>query len=141
MKLNQLFAATSFALLGSVLGEEPIIPYGFLNASSLMVRAESNVDLTWEVNIPATDVEELVEIPPDEPTIIAKEDVAFEIRMLGAEYAYLGEYVLSYGQYQYDDSPSYTFFLGLWRRPQCADQQNLRYPRNWRRAGIQLSRF
>lgn len=112
MKLTQLFTAGSLALLGSVFGEEPVIPTGFLDASALMVRAENNVDLTWEVNIPASEVEELIEIPEDEPTIIAKEDVGFEVRMLAAEYAFLGQYVLSYGQYTYADSPWYTFFWG-----------------------------
>lgn len=112
MKINKLFTVGSLALLGSVFGEEPVIPTGFLDASSLMVRAESNVDLTWEVNIPASEVEELIEIPEEEPTIIAKEDVAFEVRMLGAEYAWRGNYVLAYGQYTYGDSPWYTFFWG-----------------------------
>ena len=118
MKLTKLFAATSLTLLGSVFGEEPVIPTGFLDASALMVRAESDVDLTWEVNIPATVVEELIDIPDDgTPTIIAKEDVAFEVRMLSAEFAYNGDYVLSYGQYTYTDdvngsSPWYTFFWG-----------------------------
>lgn len=117
MKFDKLFAAGSLALLSSALGGEPVVPTGFLDASSLMVRAASNVDLTWEVKIPATEVEELVELPEDEPTIIAKEDVAFEVRMLGSEFAWRGDYVLTYGQYTYSggadgESPWYTYFWG-----------------------------
>lgn len=116
MKLTKLITAGSLTLLSSVFGEEPVIPTGFLDASSLLVRESSNVDLKWEVNIPASKVEELIEIPTDEPTIIAKEDVAFEVRMLGAEYAWMGQYVLAYGQYTYgssgENSPWYTFFWG-----------------------------
>lgn len=118
MKFTKLFTAGSFALLASsVFGEEPVIPTGFLDASSLMVRASSNVDLNWEVNIPASEVEDLIEIPEDEPTIIAKEDVGFEVRMLGVEYAHKGDYVLAHGHYTYaggedGESPWYTFFWG-----------------------------
>ena len=113
MKVTKLFAAGSLALLGSVSGNEPVIPFGFLDVSSQLVRAESDVDLTWEVNIPASEVEELIDIPRNGPPIItAKEDVAFEVRMLGVEYAYAGDYVLAFGQYRTDDSPRYTFFWG-----------------------------
>ncbi|GHC55382.1 hypothetical protein [Roseibacillus persicicus] len=113
MKVTQSLILASLALAGGVCGEQvPVVPTGFLDASALMVRAETNVDLNWKVNIPATKVEELIEIPDDEPTIIAKEDVAFEVRMLGAEYAWSGNYVLAYGQYTYGDSPWYTFFWG-----------------------------
>lgn len=116
MKVTKLLAAsaTSLALLGTTThgkDETPIIPTGHLNASSGLVRAESSVDLEWKVSIPARTVEELIDITEDDE-IIAKEDVAFEVKMLGAEYAWKGDYALAYGWYTYADSPWYNFFWG-----------------------------
>ena len=112
MNITKLLAASSLVLLSSAFGDEPVVPSGFLDVSALLVLENSDVDLNWEVNIPASKVEELIDIPEDEPTIIAKEDVAFDVRVLGVEYAWMGQYVLAQASYRYADSPNYTFFRG-----------------------------
>ena len=112
MNFTKLFVLASLTLPGTSFGLDAVIPSGFLDASSLLVREDSDVNLTWEVNIPATEVEELIEIPPEDPTIIAKEDVAFNVRVLGVEYAWMGDYVRAYGQYRYGNSPFLSFFSG-----------------------------
>lgn len=112
MKLTKLFTVAFLSVASSALGEEAVIPTGFLDASALLVRENSSVDLNWEVKIPATRVEELVDISGDDPTVVARDDVAFTVRMLGVEYAHQSEYVLAWGYYTYANSPWYTFFWG-----------------------------
>ena len=59
----------------------PAVPVGWLSASSDLVRAGSNVALSWNINYPAT-VVDFVKV--DDSTVIPKVTLDYEIRVLGA---------------------------------------------------------
>ncbi|MFC0018747.1 hypothetical protein [Roseibacillus persicicus] len=74
-------------------------PTGFLDASSLLVRASSKVGLTWEVNYPQPEIiDEIIEIDPEDDTVTTRVETNVTVRLLGAGYAN------SYGQYGWQES-------------------------------------
>lgn len=89
-------------------------PTGYLDASSLLVRASSKVALDWNVEFPAAgDIEEIVEIDPEYDTVTSKVETRVKIRLIGAGYgnAYAAGWLESWVKFSDEWLPR-QFFTG-----------------------------
>ncbi len=93
-------------------------PTGYLNASSLLVRASSNVDLDWKVQFPGGNIEEIVEIDEQEDTVKTRTKTKVKVRLIGSGYQDVyGRYgpIQSYSKFS-DESRHRPFFIGTGNR-------------------------
>jgi hypothetical protein len=90
------------------------LPTGYLDASSLLVRASSKVALDWKVQFPTSDdIEDIIEIDPDDDTVETKTKLNVKVRLLGAGYgsAYAAGWLESWAQFS-DEWKAERFFNG-----------------------------
>ncbi|MGJ8724642.1 MAG: hypothetical protein ACSHYB_08805 [Roseibacillus sp.] len=86
MKTFKYSVCSLLLLLGNTLASEDA-PTGYLDASSLLVRATSKVNLDWKVEFPGGDeIEEICEIDPETDTVTTTTETSVKIRLLGAGY-------------------------------------------------------
>lgn len=78
---------TPLTVLSTLLLLNPVsqaTPSGFLESESLLVRADSHVNLDWGIIVPVVQVADLVDVDQEEQEIEAKTDLVAEVRVLGA---------------------------------------------------------
>lgn len=71
-------------ILGSLTSLTATAPTGFIDSSSNFIRANTNVELNWKINIPPPEtIETIVTISPEED-IVSTVNLIAEVRVLGA---------------------------------------------------------
>lgn len=113
MKAIKYSVCSLLLLLGGVSASNDA-PTGYLDASSLLVRATSKVSLDWKVDFPAPEeIEEIVDIDPGDDTVTSNVETSVKIRLLGAGYgsAYAAGWLESWVKFS-DEWFATKFFEG-----------------------------
>jgi len=76
-------ALAAFGLPASMAGDSQ--PRGTLSTENSLVRAGTRTKLSWKIELPSNQVEDVIDIDPD-GTITPKKDLTMRIRMLGASF-------------------------------------------------------
>jgi len=118
----------------------PAIPVGWIDAYPTVVQTGTHPTITWGINYPSQ-VNELITIV-DEDTLVAKEEVCVECRVLGAGVTAIWpngywEFVPTYARISFNGSPYENVFFGsnddvnpgtvVWQRCDISTNQTIRF--------------